>query len=182
MKCHARSVILCLPLVAALALPALAEERDHDRDRHGGHGEFHDRHPRDFRGRDFHHFDDHERTIWIGGRWHHDWHDGRYGWWWDLGDVWYFYPEPIYPYPTYVTSEAYIEPVPPPPAIMVAPPPPPPPPAPVIVQAPAPPPPPAPAGAPAPQFWYYCDAAQAYYPYVSNCPGPWRQVAAGQNR
>jgi hypothetical protein len=45
------------------------------------------------------------------------------------------------------------------PPVVVAPPP-------VVVQ-PAPPP---------PQYWYYCDAAQAYYPYVQHCPGGWRQV------
>ena len=27
-----------------------------------------------------------------------------------------------------------------------------------------------------PQYWYYCDAAQAYYPYVQQCPGEWRPV------
>jgi hypothetical protein len=26
-------------------------------------------------------------------------HDGRYGWWWDVDGAWYFYEEPIYPYP-----------------------------------------------------------------------------------
>jgi hypothetical protein len=45
------------------------------------------------------------------------------------------------------------------PPVVVAPPP-------VVVQ-PVPPP---------PQYWYYCDAAQAYYPYVQQCPGGWRQV------
>lgn len=29
---------------------------------------------------------------------------------------------------------------------------------------------------PPPQYWYYCDSAQAYYPYVQQCPGGWRQV------
>jgi hypothetical protein len=30
---------------------------------------------------------------------------------------------------------------------------------------------------PAPQqSWYYCDAAKAYYPYVSTCPGGWKAV------
>jgi hypothetical protein len=29
---------------------------------------------------------------------------------------------------------------------------------------------------PPPQYWYYCDAAQAYHPYVQQCPGGWRQV------
>lgn len=26
-------------------------------------------------------------------------------------------------------------------------------------------------------FWYYCAAAKAYYPYVKQCPGGWQQVA-----
>jgi hypothetical protein len=30
--------------------------------------------------------------------------------------------------------------------------------------------------APPPTYWYYCDAAHAYYPYVQQCPGGWRQV------
>jgi hypothetical protein len=29
---------------------------------------------------------------------------------------------------------------------------------------------------PPPQYWYYCDASQAYYPYVQQCPGGWRPV------
>ena len=27
------------------------------------------------------------------------------------------------------------------------------------------------------QYWYYCDSAQGYYPYVKQCPGGWRQVS-----
>lgn len=27
-------------------------------------------------------------------------------------------------------------------------------------------------------YWYYCEAAQAYYPYVPSCAGGWRQVPA----
>ncbi len=26
-------------------------------------------------------------------------------------------------------------------------------------------------------YWYYCNEAQAYYPYVKECPGPWQRVA-----
>ena len=58
----------------------------------------------------------------------------------------------------------------------------------VVVEAPAegsytqapPPPAPAPQAAPpqAPGMWYYCDAARAYYPYVSTCPAGWRAVPA----
>jgi hypothetical protein len=29
---------------------------------------------------------------------------------------------------------------------------------------------------PAPQYWYYCTAAAAYYPYVQSCPGGWELV------
>lgn len=28
-----------------------------------------------------------------------------------------------------------------------------------------------------PSYWYYCLEAKAYYPYVSDCPGGWQQVA-----
>lgn len=28
-----------------------------------------------------------------------------------------------------------------------------------------------------PGYWYYCNEAQAYYPYVKQCPGPWQKVA-----
>jgi len=29
---------------------------------------------------------------WRGGYWHHGEHGGRFGWWWVVGDGWYFYP------------------------------------------------------------------------------------------
>ena len=44
------------------------------------------------------------------------------------------------------------------PPVVVSPPP-------VVIQAPPPQP-----------YWYYCEAFQAYYPYVQQCPGGWRQV------
>lgn len=60
----------------------------------------------------------------------------------------------------------------------------------VVVDAPAgavleaPPPAPASYGAPAPTpgMWYYCDSARAYYPYVGQCPEPWRAVPANPPR
>jgi hypothetical protein len=66
--------------------------------------------------------------AWEGGRWRHENHNGRYGWWWDVGGVWYYYPERMDGPPAYI-SEEYIDDVPvayapPPPAY--APPPPPP--------------------------------------------------------
>jgi hypothetical protein len=34
-------------------------------------------------------------------------------------------------------------------------------------------------GAPmAAQYWYFCDPAGVYYPYVQNCPTAWRPVPA----
>lgn len=86
------------------------------------------------------------RVAWQGGRWHHEMHDGRMGWWWDVGGVWYFYPERMEGPPAYV-SEDYADDVgyadgpppgygpppgayPPPQAAYEPPPPPPPPPAP----------------------------------------------------
>jgi hypothetical protein len=35
---------------------------------------------------------------------------------------------------------------------------------------------PSPPAQPPPVSWYYCDASQAYYPYVHQCPGGWRPV------
>jgi hypothetical protein len=103
----------------------------------------------DYHGRDFHRLPPRDRTVWRGGAWVHGWHEGRYGWWWRVGLFWYFYPQPVYPYPSYI-----------PPAI-------------VVQQAP-----PVPTGLPPAQYWYYCDNPQGYYPYVASCNGAWRPVPA----
>jgi hypothetical protein len=96
----------------------------------------------------FHH---HDHEIWRRGYWHQGWHDGRRGWWWVAGGLWYYYPAPVYPYP-----DPYRPPV-------------------VIVQNPSAP----PAAGPAPtQFWYYCEKPSGYYPYVPTCPTAWREVPA----
>lgn len=78
------------------------------------------------------------RQAWEGGRWRHEVHNGRYGWWWDVGGVWYFYPQPMDGPPTYVSDYEVVEDYggpdgppagyPPPPPVAYAPPPPPPPP------------------------------------------------------
>jgi hypothetical protein len=83
------------------------------------------------------------RLAWDGGRWRHEVHNGRNGWWWDVGGVWYYYPAPVEGPPTYVSEDfaddvVYAEgapagayappPGPPPGAYYAAPPPPPPPP------------------------------------------------------
>jgi hypothetical protein len=110
----------------------------------------HPEHPgREFYGRDYRRFSPAERRVWERGRWTHEWHDGRFAWWWVVDGFWYFYPAPIYPYPTYV-----------PPAI--------------VVQQP----PPSPSGLPPAQYWYYCDNPSGYYPYVASCNVPWRPVPA----
>ncbi len=84
-------------LLALLAAQgAHADERrgpEHGRDRH----EFRPAPP--FRG-DIHRFHEHDWSVWRGGRWIHGPHAGRLGWWWVVGGVWYFYPAPVYPYPS----------------------------------------------------------------------------------
>ena len=32
--------------------------------------------------------------------------------------------------------------------------------------------------APPANYWYYCEPAQAYYPYVKQCPSGWQKVPA----
>lgn len=105
--------------------------------------------PPQWRG-DISRFHEHDWGVWRSGRWVHDRHAGRLGWWWVAGGLWYFYPVPVYPYPN------PWEPAPPwvnPPA-MVTPP------------------------LPPADYWYWCDASKAYYPYVAHCAGGWKQVPA----
>jgi hypothetical protein len=100
-----------------------------------------------FPARDFGGHPYHGRLAWGGGRWRHEFHNGRDGWWWDVGGVWYFYPQPMEGPPTYVSDVEAMDddgvpveppvaggyPPPPgyaPPVAAYAPPPPPPPPAP----------------------------------------------------
>jgi hypothetical protein len=175
------SVLLAIPVVLALVAPpsARAEDRDHrgheehrERERHEEferHERFeHERHRHEFfRDRfEVRFFSPLEFDLWREGRWVHGWYGGRYGWWWVSDGYWYWYQGPIYPYPGYVGT-VMAEPAPPP---VPTPPPPV-----VVTQAP---PPPAPTGAPPAASWYYCDNPQGYYPYVSSCGGPWRQVPA----
>jgi hypothetical protein len=61
----------------------------------GRHGDFR----RDAGWRDRDHFRGHDFDHWRGGHWFHGRHDGRLGWWWLAGAGWYYYPQPIYPYP-----------------------------------------------------------------------------------
>jgi hypothetical protein len=76
------------------------------------------------------------RVAWEGGRWRHEVRNGRDGYWWDVGGVWYYYPQPMEGPPTYISedfADDYIDGPPvaggyPPPAAAYYPPPPPPPP------------------------------------------------------
>jgi hypothetical protein len=61
-------------------------------------------HRHDFRNRDVKSLDETEQARWAAGLWHRDWHYGRWGWWYDIGDVWYPYAAPIYPYPLDVSE------------------------------------------------------------------------------
>jgi hypothetical protein len=104
----------------------------------------------DWRGRgDIHHFHEHDFDHWREGRWFHGPHEGRDGWWWTVGGLWYFYPAPVYPYPDPYT----------PPTV-------------VVETAPVP-----PTGAP-PSYVYYCATPAGYYPYVPQCAVAWQKVVS----
>lgn len=45
---------------------------------------------------------------WQGGRWAHEWWDGRFGWWWIVGGARYFYAAPVYPYPSAVVPPGMV--------------------------------------------------------------------------
>ena len=145
------SALLAAPLLLSQVQPAAADPREGMHREGGGNFERHG---------------GGERPHWREGNWRHGWHDGRIGWWWVAGDLWSFYPAPVYPYP-----EPYVPPlVVPPPSV-------------VIQQAPPPMPQPQmaqPAVAPQPtqNNWYYCEPAKAYYPYVNSCPSGWKVVPA----
>ena len=63
-----------------------------------------DFHARNFGGHPFH-----GRLAWEGGRWRHEIHNGRDGWWWDVGGAWYFYPQPMEGPPAYVSDVEFID-------------------------------------------------------------------------
>jgi hypothetical protein len=115
---------------------------------------------------DIRHFERHDAHQWRSGAWRHGSHGGRIGWWWVAGGMWYFYPQPVYPYPDpYRPPLVVVESSPPPPVVMQIP-------------APAAPQIPSVAAQPATQFWYYCEPARGYYPYVASCPSGWKTVPA----
>ncbi len=91
---------LAAVLAASLAGTASAQPRwEHDdRGRGHDHDGWHDR--------DIHRFHERDIDVWRTGRWFEGRHGGRVGWWWVLGDAWYYYPQPVYPYP-----DPYLPPV-----------------------------------------------------------------------
>ena len=156
MKLVLKSMLAGLAVLAVLPSVALADGRGH-----GGHG------GPAWRG-NIRSFGHHDINVWRGGGWRHANYGGRLGWWWVVGGAYYFYPQPIYPYPDpYQPSVVYVEPQQ---QVVVAPQAP-------QVYAPQP---TAPQGAPvaAAPTWYFCDASQTYYPYVASCTSGWRAVPA----
>ncbi len=109
----------------------------------------------DFRGHDYKHFTDHEREMWHGGAWHHATFHGRYGYWWAVGGVWYFFDQPVYPYPMVVPAVAF-EVAPSFPVVAQQP---------TLVIQPQ-----------TQQFLYWCDSPRGYSPEVESCPPGWRKV------
>jgi hypothetical protein len=143
-----RLALLAGALAVLVAGPASAQDWrfHHDDGRHDGW-----RGHEAWRG-DIHRFREHDFERWRAGRWFHGRHDGRRGWWWIVGGVWYFYPAPVYPYPDPYQPPVVVAPGPP-----VSGPP--------VAQPPA--------------VYYYCDNPAGYYPYVPQCLTPWRMVPAG---
>ena len=91
-------VFALLPL-SFLSLPANADHDHHER--HESHERWHG---------DIHSFERHDLPVWRGGHWHHGLHDGRLGWWWIISDLWYYYPQPVYPYPNPYTPPVVVVP------------------------------------------------------------------------
>ena len=107
--CFSRSLTpFILALVSAMLLwPPLAASADRHRD------QYRDRHRSVYPQRDIRRFHDRDIRVWRGGRWNHGYHDGRLGWWWVVGSLWYFYPRPIYPSPDpYIPPAASLQPAP----------------------------------------------------------------------
>lgn len=120
---------------------------------HAPHEEGHGRgpgqaHPPRFSG-DVRRFGPDDRALWRGGGWRHELHGDRWGWWWVVDGLWYWYDAPIYPYPGLVSVVTYAPPLPPPRV--------------EVVPAPV-----APIVAP-PRFRYFCPD-HGYYPDIQTCP------------
>ena len=151
------STLTVAVLSVCIATPAYA---DREGGRESGRHEGVQRHQKIQRASIFHgdirHFDEHDFGIWRGGAWQQTRHNGRLGWWWVVGGLWYLYPQPVYPYP---------DPYAPPVVVTQS--------APAVVNQPV-----AVAPAAASNSWYYCASTQGYYPYTASCPEGWETVPA----
>jgi hypothetical protein len=100
-------------------------------------------------------FETRDLGHWRSGRWVRTVHEGRGGWWWVIDDTWYPYAQVSYPYPDPYTPEPYKQP-----DVIGAT---------LIGEMPA-----------RTFYWYYCDAANEFYPYVITCEHGWTRVRAPQ--
>jgi hypothetical protein len=121
-------------------------------------------HEHDFHTHDVRRFSAQERDHWRGGHWHNDWHSGRFGWWYEVDDVWYAYPAPVFPYPLAVAPIVVEDAVGPvveaqQPVAAAA----------VIAIAPLP---------PLPRAAYHCGNPEGFFPLVEECSADWVAVGA----
>lgn len=94
------------------------------------------------------------RNVWNHGHWHHGRYHGEYGWWWFVAGYWYWYQEPIFPYPDYISEEVEPDTDDEEPADATP-----------------------PAGLQG-DVYYYCGDPSGYFPYVATCNLPWETVPA----
>jgi hypothetical protein len=145
-----------LPLLAlALMVLTLSPSAEARRDRGGGAPQFRGDSPR---------LQQHDGRAWRGGHSAGHRHGSRLSWSIGIGLLYpYAFPYPYaYPY-SYGYAYPYGYPVYPYPNSYAWQPP-------LALAAPQ-------VGPPA-QYWYYCEASGAYYPYVATCPDGWREVPA----
>jgi hypothetical protein len=110
-------------------------------------------HEHDFHVADVRHFHEEEWAEWRGGHWRHALYDGRLGWYYEVGEVWYPYEAPVMPYPTTVAPLVYDA-------------------APETA---------GPAAAPLPALphvAYHCASPQGFYPTLTACDTDWVAIAA----
>lgn len=110
--------------------------------------------PHEFHGRDLGHLDAGQRNMWRQGRWHHGQYGGLYGWWWFVGGYWYWYEEPIFPYPDYISDQVEPDTGEEEPSDATPP---------DNLQG---------------DVYYYCSDPSGYYPYVATCNQSWETVPA----
>jgi hypothetical protein len=91
------AALAAILIVPSLISPGFAQERGREQFDHRGQPER--REEFNHRERFDHRFADRDWDRWHSGRWFHGPHGGHDGWWWVIGDSWYFYPAPVYPYP-----------------------------------------------------------------------------------